>query len=216
MLSEDGSFGSKTEQAVNKFKDAVLPDGNTGDNRGKVGVTTWGILNTAKPLDGVFWLPPHVYNDGGKPWSEQDVRLFIEFEKGNKLQWDGCSPRLMAAKVNFESEMRRLGWEIRYTSAYRPLIYQAHFYELFAGSASKTAIGRAHRSEHGIRSASYPRRTSSTHVMGVAFDAVITANGRALNPVGLAINAELIKVANDFGFKTPPANDTVHFELLNR
>ena len=214
MIAEDGSFGPKTEQAVNKFKDAVLPDGNKGENRGKVGATTWEYLDKAVPLKRIEFLPPKEYN-GGKPWSTNDTQNFIEFEAGNKLQWAGCTPRLIAAKNNFESECRRMGWSVVFKSAYRPLIYQAHFYDIYAGPASKTSAGREHCRQHGIRSASYPRRTSSTHTMGVAFDAVVTGkDGKVLNPAGAAISKELAAIANNCGFKTPPANDTVHFELV--
>jgi peptidoglycan hydrolase-like protein with peptidoglycan-binding domain len=44
-LAEDGEFGVKTLAAVNKFKDAFLPGGNLGENRGVVGPTTWDTLS---------------------------------------------------------------------------------------------------------------------------------------------------------------------------
>ncbi len=40
----DGSFGSQTLAAVNKYKDKYLPDGNKRDNRGVVGASTWQSL----------------------------------------------------------------------------------------------------------------------------------------------------------------------------
>ena len=46
-LAVDGHFGAKTLAAVNSFKDTVLPGGNTGDNRGRVGETTMSYLFAA-------------------------------------------------------------------------------------------------------------------------------------------------------------------------
>ena len=43
-LVEDGEFGQHTLAAVNNFKDAVLPGGNTDVNRGVVGPTTWDAM----------------------------------------------------------------------------------------------------------------------------------------------------------------------------
>jgi N-acetylmuramoyl-L-alanine amidase len=43
-LVVDGNFGPRTEQAVNRFKNAVLPGGNTGGNQGVVGATTMSFL----------------------------------------------------------------------------------------------------------------------------------------------------------------------------
>jgi len=216
MLSEDGSFGPKTKQAVNKFKDAVLPDGNKGENRGKVGATTWEYLNKATPVKRVPWLPPHEYNDGGRPWSDKDIQDFKDFEAGDKMSWNGCTPRLIAAKDNFETELKRRGWTIRYTSAYRPLIYQAHFYDIKNGPASKTAAGQAHCNQHGIKSASYPRRTSSPHILGVAFDAIVgDGMGKQLNP-DRGVDPELIRIANVCGLKINTPKDNVHFELITK
>ena len=163
------------------------------------------------------FLPPLEYN-GGKPWTDKDIEDFISFENGNKLIWDGCSERLLAAKKVFELEIKLRGWVVRYTSALRSFVYQAHLHDISKGPASKTAAGRVHAQSHGIREsgASYPNRASSPHILGVAFDAVVTANGRALNPAGAVINADLHRVALSCGFKTPPANDTVHFEISVR
>jgi peptidoglycan hydrolase-like protein with peptidoglycan-binding domain len=43
-LVEDGDFGTKTLEALNKYKDKNIPGGNTGANRGIVGESTWKIL----------------------------------------------------------------------------------------------------------------------------------------------------------------------------
>lgn len=214
MLSEDGSFGPKTEQAVNKFKDSVLPGGNIDDNRGKVGDTTWEHLDKAVPLQ-TRWVPPHEYNEG-KPWGAQDIIDFTAFENGQKLQWEGCVSKLITIRNNFEIELKRRGWGIRYTSAYRPLIYQAHFYDIKNGPTSKTSVGQTHCAQHGIKSASYPRRTSSPHILGVAWDCtVIDASGKQLNPDS-GVNSELLKLAYDCGLRIATPNDNVHFELLNK
>lgn len=212
MLSEDGSFGTKTEQAVNRFKDTILPDGNTGDNRGKVGDTTWEYLNKATPLS-TRWIPPYEYNDGGKPWSGQDIAEFDLFESGQKLSWNGCTPALVAAKSLFETELKKYGWNVRYTSAYRPLIYQAHFYDIKNGPASKTLVGRAHCSQHCIKSASYPRTSSSPHILGVAWDCIVNdAAGKQLNPDS-GVNPTLLNIAAACGLKINTPNDNVHFQL---
>jgi peptidoglycan hydrolase-like protein with peptidoglycan-binding domain len=46
-LDEDSVFGQHTLEAVNRYKDAVLPGGNLAGDRGVVGSTTWGTLRAA-------------------------------------------------------------------------------------------------------------------------------------------------------------------------
>jgi RHS repeat-associated protein len=55
-LDEDKDFGPSTLAALNKFKDAMLPGGNTGANRGVVGLSTWIALGL-KPIDMVSTAP---------------------------------------------------------------------------------------------------------------------------------------------------------------
>ena len=47
-LTVDGVFDPATLKAVNMFKDAIMPGGNTGSNRGVVGDTTWAALGLDK------------------------------------------------------------------------------------------------------------------------------------------------------------------------
>jgi murein DD-endopeptidase MepM/ murein hydrolase activator NlpD len=58
-IAVNGVFDSNTVHAVNTFKDANIPGGNKGENRGVVGTTTLKLLfsSAAKPggqRDGVF------------------------------------------------------------------------------------------------------------------------------------------------------------------
>ncbi|UOO37493.1 CHAP domain-containing protein [Oscillospiraceae bacterium CM] len=60
-LEEDGVFGRHTLEAVNTYKDAAIPGGNTGTNRGIVGPSTFGRLT----FDSTFnFKPPALRNSG--------------------------------------------------------------------------------------------------------------------------------------------------------
>ncbi|MEL4106547.1 peptidoglycan-binding domain-containing protein [Oscillospiraceae bacterium WX1] len=60
-LEEDGVFGRHTLEAVNTYKDAAIPGGNTGTNKGVVGPSTLGRLT----FDSTFNIkPPALRNSG--------------------------------------------------------------------------------------------------------------------------------------------------------
>jgi hypothetical protein len=62
---------------------------------------------------------------------------------------------------------------------------------------------------------SFPRSNGSSHIRGVAFDAVITGKaGQRLNPMTGPVFSELLNVAGACGFKNPPANDGVHWQII--
>ena len=95
-LDVDGSFGPKTEIAVNAYKDKYLPGGNTGENRGKVGYSTWLKLNLpidapANPIEALpgfpfffkwnedegIWYTPNDEFVAQKPFGYNDVYDFV-------------------------------------------------------------------------------------------------------------------------------------------
>ena len=159
-----------------------------------------------------YLVPPDYYSPTGK-WSYQDLLDFESCELGNKLIYSGCTPELMAALEKFRKECEARGWTIDMKNAYRPLIYQAHFYDISYGPNSTTARGRAERAGHELSSnVSYPNPTGN-HTAGIAFDAIVyDQNGNALNSLGF-VNSELRKVANECGLNVNIPGDYVHFQL---
>jgi hypothetical protein len=228
FLAEDGSFGQNTLFAVNAFKDKVLPGGNTGVWRGIVGEATWKALSDALPAlpPELFWLPPFDLNDGGKPWSQKDIDEFVAFDYGVtnnkgelerfKMSWDGCVPKLIEVRKLFETECAKLGWRITYSSAYRPMVYQSHFWDIQNGSASKTEIGREHaKNPHRLSSLVSKPSRSSPHIAGVAWDCTVTdKSGRALNSM-TNIHSDLLSLMLSVGLRKPPSNDNIHFQLVH-
>ena len=63
-LKDSGTFDQKTENAVNKYKDRVMPGGNKGENRGKVGYSTWLKLGLkfSKPFGVFYGIPGLAFN----------------------------------------------------------------------------------------------------------------------------------------------------------
>ena len=160
-------------------------------------------------------LPPISYSPTGE-WSEQDIKDFFAFDvKGVTVQWLGCTPELLAAKEKLVARLDELNWTISYTSAYRPLIYQAHFYDIKYGDASKTQEGKDDAIKHGLSDkVSYPSSTSP-HIAGIAFDAIV------INEEGVVMNGrkfiddDLLKIANECGLDINIPGDYVHFQLQN-
>ena len=67
---------------------------------------------------------------------------------------------------------------------------------------------------HGLSSSVSQPRSTAPHVSGIAFDAVIIDDsGRQLNPMIGVVNLELLIIANACGFRNPPSNDGVHWQL---
>jgi hypothetical protein len=221
-LAVDGSFGTRTEQAVNLFKDTNLPHGNAHPWRGQVGATTWAALGAAVPIElpctpSLPFIPPRILNTpSNNPWSKTELDGFILMESGVTVIWDGVQPRLLACRDNFINEITKKGWSIRFTSVKRFLIYQAHFWDIVKGESSRTAAGREHARRHGLGTKVSQPNPNAPHVRGVAFDAVITdEKGVRLNPMKGKVNAELLWIANNCGFRSPPSDDGVHWQLMN-
>jgi RHS repeat-associated protein len=161
-----------------------------------------------------YMVPPSTFAPNGM-WSIKDLRLLVQFENGNTITWDGATPALLEAKNNFEAALDERGWTIDYTSVVRPLIYQAHFYDIGNANGSRydTDEGRADARAHGLSSIVGRPSSTSAHVAGIAFDArVYNENGVALNSM-TSVNAELARIANANGLNVNIPNDLVHFQI---
>ena len=107
-LDVDGSFGPKTEIAVNAYKDKYLPGGNTGANRGKVGYSTWLKLNLpidapVNPIEALpglpfffkwnedegIWYTPNDEFVAQKPFGYNDVYDFV-FQVTDYRYFESC------------------------------------------------------------------------------------------------------------------------------
>jgi hypothetical protein len=159
-------------------------------------------------------------------WSNEELEDFKSFEKGETLQWNKCKPELLAARDNLVKnyfKVRR--WKIDYTSAYRPLIYQAHFHDIKLGDRSKTEEGKAHAAKHKLAGVVARPNANSPHVRGVAFDATVTdMTGRRLNTndstdaktktkIKGTVDGTLQIFAKRCGLDVNIPGDFVHFQL---
>ncbi|WP_372999482.1 RHS repeat-associated core domain-containing protein [Lutispora sp.] len=144
--------------------------------------------------------------------------LVRRMENGESVIWDGVNPDLLDAKDKFEAAVKAKGWSITYTSAYRPIEYQRHLYELNkkvqSGTATKEEIDDYNR--HGLVGVVAKPNPNAPHTRGVAFDAVIfDADANKLNSKDF-INSELLEVVKDSGLFTifEPKKDLIHFQLV--
>jgi len=154
-----------------------------------------------------YLVPPSAYSPTGE-WSTQDLIDFKLMEDGATVLWGGCTPELIEARNEFEELIAEKGWVIDYSSAYRPLIYQAHFYDIRVEGTNSN-----HADSHGLSSrVAYPN-PSSPHISGVAFDATIrNEQGIAMNGMSF-VDPELVIIANQAGLNINVPNDYVHFQL---
>jgi len=70
---QEGYYGPNTVRAVNAFKNTYLPGGNKGDNKGKVGDTTWLFIKREvdlKNLEGMV---------KGQPYAEATAAIWDKF-----------------------------------------------------------------------------------------------------------------------------------------
>jgi hypothetical protein len=200
----------KNEQKQEALKDKPFEEKESDDSSGD-STGTESETESRRSLDGLI-IPPVSYSPAGA-WSEQDLQDFASFEAGNKLIWTGCTPALMEAKAKFEQACAEKGWRIEYSSAYRPLIYQAHFYDLVNGPASKTPEGQADKAKHGLGGVvAYPN-ANNAHVQGRAFDCIVyDENGSALNSMNHS-DPRLQQLAKDCGLNNNIPKDYVDFRL---
>jgi len=229
LLSVDGSFGPATEFAVNAFKDAYIPGGNLppeqgGQWRGMVGQTTWDALAIAEPVEAFCTLlqfvpPVNLNTPSGTPWSNVMLESFKLTESGQTVLWLGAQPRLLEARDKFVNGLSGIGMRIeRYTSAVRPLIQQAHFWDLRNNPFGRTAEGQAEIRRHGLSLTVGVPRPTAPHVAGRAFDAIVVDSaGKRMNPLNGMPDSRVLAIANAVGLRNfnqgPTKNDGVHWEL---
>jgi hypothetical protein len=150
------------------------------------------------------------------------LAIQLENSNGNAVVWNGCTTDLNLTKDYFAGLLKTTkGWSVRYQSVYRPFQYQQHLYLSVQGlsnnklSSADKKIIQNEALKHGL-SKGQPVAVPSNnapHTRGDAFDALIyNEKGVSLNSKSF-INSELLKIAKQCGFKTPPAGDYVHFEV---
>lgn len=136
-----------------------------------------------------------------------------------QIVWTNTSPDLIPARDTFVQLLQANNWTISYTSAYRTLYYQEHFYLIVDNlkdshlSPADQALLEQEKAQHGLGTVVALPNQNSPHVQGIAFDAnIYDENGNALNGKTW-INSQVEDLAVQAGFKKPPHNDKVHFQL---
>ena len=199
---------------INKNMLTHVKKATSGRINNRYGWTVADVLRVQRVVYG-YWnviVPPQKYAPNNE-WSYNDLIEFLSFEDGNTLSWKGCTSGLMKAKAKFEKKCKNKGWRLQYTSAYRPLIYQAHFYDLVYGSVSKTTNGKNDRQRHGLSNVVSRPNGTVPHTKGIAFDCTVrTKSGAALNSKK-STSGILQNVANECGLRNDITGDYVHFLL---
>jgi hypothetical protein len=139
----------------------------------------------------------------------------IKMENGQRLIWDDVTPKLLLAKAKYERLLREKGWKITYDSAYRPLQYQQHFYQIIHAPSSTCRSQEI--KTHGLTGVVAKPDPNAPHVKGIAFDATVyDKDGHALNGK-LFVSPSLIAVAKQAGLKfTFTKSDGVHHEWFSK
>lgn len=136
-----------------------------------------------------------------------------------QVVWTNTTAALISARNTFTTLLQAKNWTITYNSAYRSLFYQEHLY-LIVNNLKDTTLSavditslQQEKTQHQLGTKVAAPSATSPHVLGIAFDAnVYDQNGNALNSLTF-IDNNLGKLAIQTGFKRPPANDGVHFQL---
>jgi hypothetical protein len=151
--------------------------------------------------------------------------LALSMENGNSLIWEPYTkPKLNAARDTFVHLVQQRGWSVIFSSAYRPLPYQQHLYEVWTKLHDLRILSpkcrdlRAQLSDeakrHSLVNVLRPSPNGG-HVMGIAFDATVKdEHGNILTSRGRL--SDLDKLAAQAGLYRPITNiDPVHFKLIN-
>jgi hypothetical protein len=145
--------------------------------------------------------------------------LALEMDKLETVIWDNCSPDLLIARDKLVKELKQRNWRIFFTSAYRPYQFQQHYY-LIVTNLKDTSLDpedlaylKNEKKRHGLGTVVAEPAENAPHIRGIAFDAMVQDNkGAGLNGLRF-ISPALLALLHQAGFKTPPLQDCVHFEL---
>lgn len=152
--------------------------------------------------------------------------LAQKMEKGESLIWNSSTKsvdenlgKLLNEYNELKIALKKNGGTAQATSAYRPISYQRHFYELFtinkalqndssAECADLKKLVSAEIEKHGIQGAVAKPNPCAPHTSGKAID--ISISGIPYEKVNAILRAEKV----DLEWSAIP-NDKPHFRLLN-
>ena len=143
--------------------------------------------------------------------------LALDMALHENIVWDKCVPELLRARDKLIHEIKKAGWSIYFTSAYRPYELQEHYY-LILRNLQDPALDqedylKQEKKRHGLGVLVAKPAADAPHVRGAAFDAmVLDSRGRALNGLRF-MQPRLLALMQQAGFKAPPPRDCVHFEV---
>lgn len=213
---------------------SVAGDSNIFDNWFSIQCTTEGF---GPPPAAPAGVPPSAGACSLTPIAPITDQAALAIENGTRVVWTSANSNVQANLAKLQQEfnklnnlVRSLGGSATVNSAYRPLAYQAHLYNIYQsskqysaspatydGNSACSSVISALKSEqqnHGVCNGSGSCLAASPngcapHVKGTGIDI-------SLSPAGLldSINAKLQSANIDLRWQALP-NDPVHFNLIN-
>jgi hypothetical protein len=154
---------------------------------------------------------------------EDGDSLLMENNAGSPLNLEGLTPRTSKALSRFEKLVESHGGTFMLTSAYRPVVYQAHLRSVWfkwmnelkdnqdpACAELRVTVGNEFV-RHGLLATQYPA-TMSDHTLGIGFDAaIVLTTGKRSRRARVSLD----RLARLSGVQRPAIKrDPVHFRLI--